>query len=54
MARLGRAIASDPDGKVFLVIALTGARVSEITRLKWSYLDLDNGGGATSRQQDGR
>jgi integrase-like protein/Arm domain-containing DNA-binding protein len=34
MARLGAAIASDPDGKVFLVIALTGARVSEITRLK--------------------
>jgi integrase len=43
MARLGPAIASDPDGKVFLVIALTGARVSEITGLKWSYLDLDNG-----------
>jgi integrase len=43
MARLGRAIASDPDGKVFLVIALTGARVSEVTGLKWSYLDLDNG-----------
>jgi integrase len=43
MARLGSAIASDPDGKVFLAIALTGARVSEITRLKWSYLDLDNG-----------
>jgi len=42
MARLGPAIASDPDGKVFLVIALTGARVSEITGLKWSYLDLDN------------
>src|SRR5215470_10791069 len=43
MARLGPAIASDPDGKPFLVIALTGARVSEITGLKWSYLDLDNG-----------
>jgi len=43
MARLGPAIASDPDGKLFLVIALTGARVSEITGLKWSYLDLDNG-----------
>ena len=43
MARLGRSIASDPDGKVFLVIALTGARVSEVTGLKWSYLDLDNG-----------
>ena len=43
MARLGPAIASDPDGKVFLVIALTGARVSEITGLKWGYLDLDNG-----------
>jgi integrase len=43
MARLGSAIASDPDGKVFLAIALTGARVSEITRLKWFYLDLDNG-----------
>ena len=43
MARLGPAIASDPDGEVFLVIALTGARVSEITGLKWSYLDLDNG-----------
>src|ERR1700746_2276829 len=43
MARLGRAIASDPDGKVFLVIALTGARASEVTGLKWSYLDLDNG-----------
>jgi integrase len=42
MARLGRAIASEPDGKVFLVIALTGARVSEITPLKRSYLDLDN------------
>jgi integrase len=43
MARLGPAIASDHDGKLFLVIALTGARVSEITGLKWSYLDLDNG-----------
>ena len=43
MARLGPAIGSDPDGKLFLVIALTGARVSEITGLKWSYLDLDNG-----------
>jgi len=43
MARLGPAIASDPDGKLFFVIALTGARVSEITGLKWSYLDLDNG-----------
>jgi integrase len=43
MARLGPAIAADPDGKLFLVIALTGARVSEITGLKWSYLDLDNG-----------
>jgi len=43
MARLGPAIASDLDGKLFLVIALTGARVSEITGLKWSYLDLDNG-----------
>jgi integrase len=43
MARLGLAIASDSEGKVFLVIALTGARVSEITSLKWSYLDLDNG-----------
>ena len=42
MARLGPAIASDPDGKLFFVIALTGARVSEITGLKWSYLDLDN------------
>ena len=43
MARLGAAIAADPDGKLFLVIALTGARVSEITSLKCSYLDLDNG-----------
>jgi len=43
MAGLGPALASDPEGKVFLVIALTGARVSEITGLKWSYLDLDNG-----------
>ena len=43
MARLGPALASDPEGKLFLVIALTGARVSEITGLKWSYLDLDNG-----------
>jgi integrase len=43
MARLGPVIAADADGKVFLVIALTGARVSEITGLKWSYLDLDNG-----------
>jgi integrase len=43
MARLGAAIAADPDGKMFLVIALTGARVSEITGLKWAYLDLDNG-----------
>src|SRR5499427_8324981 len=43
MARLGPAIAADPDGELFLVIALTGARVSEITGLKWSYLDLDNG-----------
>jgi integrase len=43
MARLGPAITTDPDGKLFLVIALTGARVSEITGLKWSYLDLDNG-----------
>ena len=43
MARLGPAIASDPDGKLFLVIALTGARVSEVTGLKCSYLDLENG-----------
>src|SRR5215467_5149092 len=43
MARLGPAIASDPDGELFFVIALTGARVSEITSLKWSYLDLNNG-----------
>src|SRR5215470_7006852 len=43
MARLGPAIASDPEGKLFLVIALTGARVSEIAGLKWGYLDLDNG-----------
>ena len=43
MARLGPAIAAEPDGKLFLVIALTGARVSEITGLKWGYLDLDNG-----------
>jgi integrase len=43
MARLGPAIASDPDDKLFLVIALTGARISEITRLKWSYLDRENG-----------
>ena len=42
-SRCGPAIASDPDGKLFLVIALTGARISEITRLKWSYLDRDNG-----------
>ena len=43
MARLGPAIAAEPEGKLFLVIALTGARVSEITGLKWGYLDLDNG-----------
>src|SRR5215472_30246 len=43
MARLGPAIASDPDGKLFLVLALTGARVSEIAGPKWSYLDLDDG-----------
>src|SRR5215467_7627699 len=42
MARLCPAIAAAPDGKLFFVIALTGARVSEITGLKWSYLDLDN------------